>query len=176
MSPAVESLRPQLSESLKGSSGAVTSGRRRSRLRGVLVAVQVALSLLLVVQVALFTQAQRRFFSYDPGFETGRVLNVTFASVQSGFSPPESFYREVESGVSAIPGVVQSSFASMAPWYGRNPTAVREIDGTPIPEPKNFMESPARRVVSARILQCARHRDHSRPGRSPGRKRHRRGQ
>src|SRR4029450_2313585 len=92
LSPAVESLRPQLSESLKGSSGAVTSGRRRSRLRGVLVSVQVALSLLLLVQVALFTQAQRRFFSYNPGFETARVLNIAFESVRSGFDPPESFY------------------------------------------------------------------------------------
>lgn len=149
LSPAVESLRPQLSESLKGSSGAVTSGRRRSRLRGVLVSVQVALSLLLLVQVALFTQAQRRFFSYNPGFETARVLNIAFESVRSGFDPPESFYREIESRVSELPGVVQTSFASMAPWAGRNPTAVREIDGTPVPEPKHFMESPARRVVSA---------------------------
>ena len=148
LSPSAESLRPQLSESLKGSSGSVTSGRRRSRLRGVLVAVQVALSLMLLVQVALFIQAQRRFFSYDPGFETEQVLNVTFASVLSGFDPPASFYREVESRVSAVPGVVTASFASMAPWSGRNPTAVREIDGRPIPEPKHFMESPARRVVS----------------------------
>ena len=148
LSPSVESLRPQLSESLKGSSGSVTSGRRRSRLRGLLVAVQVALSLMLLVQVALFIQAQRRFFSYDPGFETERVLNVTFASVLSGFNPPASFYREVEWRVSAVPGVVTASFASMAPWWGRNPTAVREIDGRPIPEPKHFMESPARRVVS----------------------------
>lgn len=148
LSPSVESLRPQLSESLKGSSGSVTSGRRRSRLRGLLVAVQVALSLMLLVQVALFIQAQRRFFSYDPGFETEHVLNVTFASVLSGFEPPASFYRDVESRVSAVPGVVTASFASMAPWWGRNPTAVREIDGRPIPEPKHFMESPARRVVS----------------------------
>ena len=40
----------------------------------------------------------------------------------------------------------------MAPWWGRNPTAVREIDGKPIPEPKHFMESPARRVVSPRYF------------------------
>ena len=79
LSPSLESLKPQVSESLKGSSGAVTTGRRRSRLRGALVAVQVALSLLLVVQVVLFARAQQRYFSYDPGFETQHVLNVTFA-------------------------------------------------------------------------------------------------
>ena len=91
ISPAIESLRPQLAESLKGSSGSVTSGRRRSRMRGVLVGVQVALSLLLVVQVALFIQAQSRFFHYNPGFDTENVLNVTFASVRSGFAPRRLF-------------------------------------------------------------------------------------
>jgi predicted permease len=148
VSPSLESLRPQLSESLKGSSGAVTSGRRRFRLRGVLVAVQVGLSVLLLVQVALFTRAQRRFFSYDPGFETYQVLNITFASVLSGFRPPSSFYQEIESRVRAVPGVVQASFASIAPWSGRNSTAVREIDGTPVPDTRDFNQDPARRVVS----------------------------
>lgn len=148
LSPSVESLRPQLSESLKGSSGGITTGRRRSRLRGVLVAVQVALSLLLLVQVTLFTKAQRRFFSHDPGFETQQVLNITFASVLSGFDPPASFYQEIESRVSAVPGVVQASFASIAPWSGRNSTTVREIDGTPVPTIRDVRQDPARRVVS----------------------------
>jgi predicted permease len=148
LSPAVESLRPQLSESLKGSSGTATPGRRRFRLRGVLVAVQVALSLLLLVQVALFTKAQRRFFSYDPGFETHTVFNVTFASVLSGFNPPASFYQDVESRISAMPGVVQKSFAHIAPWFGRNSTAMGEIDGTPVPPTRDFRQDPARRVVS----------------------------
>jgi predicted permease len=148
LSPSVESLRPQLADSLKGSSGAVTSGRRRSRLRSALVAVQVALSLLLLVQVALFTKAQRQFFSYDPGFETGQVLNVTFGSVSSGFEPPLSFYEQLSSRVSALPGVVQTSFASIAPWAGRNSTTVREVDGTPVPVTGGLQDDPARRVVS----------------------------
>lgn len=148
MSPSLESLRPHVSESLKGSSGAVTTGRRQSRLRGVLVAVQVALSLLLLVQVTLFTKAQRQFFSYDPGFETQQVLNVTFASVLSGFDPPASFYQDVESRVGAVPGVVQTSFASIAPWSGRNSTTVIEIDGMPIPPPGDLRQDPARRQVS----------------------------
>ena len=149
LSPSLESLRPQISESLKGSSGAVTVGPRRSRLRGALVAVQVALSLLLLVQVVLFTKAQQRYFSYDPGFETHQVLNVTFASVLAGFTPPVSFYEEVGSRVTAVPGIVQTSFASIAPWSGRNSTTVREVDGTPVPITKDFSEDPARRVVTA---------------------------
>jgi len=147
LSPSLESLKAQVSDSLKGSSGAVTTGRRRSRLRGTLVAVQVALSSLLLVQVVLFTRAQQRFFSYDPGFETHQVLNVTFASVLAGFTPPVSFYQEVESRLSAVPGIVQTGFASIAPWSGRNSTTVTEVDGTPVPISRDFRQDPARRLV-----------------------------
>ncbi len=147
LSPALESFRPQVSESLKGSSGAVTTGPRRSRLRGTLVAVQIALSLLLLVQVGLFTKTERRFFSYDPGFETHQVLNVTFASVIAGFTPPVSFYEELQARLAAVPGVVQMSFTSIAPWSGRNITAVGEIDGAPVPTTGDMRDDPARRMV-----------------------------
>lgn len=148
LSPAAESLRLQLSESLKGSSMAVTTGRWRSRLRSVLVAVQIALSLLLLVQVGLFTRAQRRFFSYYPGFETKQVLLVTLASVTAGFDPPAAYYQELKSRVNAAPGVLQTSYASIAPWSGRNLTQLVEVDGKPIPAPRDYLQFPARRLVS----------------------------
>jgi predicted permease len=148
VSPAVESLRPELSQSLKGSSTAVTPGRRRTGLRSILVAVQIALSLLLLVQVGLFTRAQRRFFSHDPGFETKQVLSVTLASVTAGFKPAASFYQELESRVKALPGVAAASYAHIAPWSGRNSTELSEIDGRPIAATGDFRRDPARRMVS----------------------------
>ncbi len=149
LSPAVESLRPALAESLKGSSTAVTPGRRRSSVRSILVAVQVALSLLLLVEVGLLTRTQRRFFSYDPGFETRQVLSITLASVHAGFKPGAAFYQELEGRVNAVPGVLHTSYASIAPWSGRNSTELKEIDGEPIPATRDFRRDPARRVVSA---------------------------
>ena len=153
LAPSLETLRPRLADSLKGSSGPVTTGHRRSRLRGLLVAVQVALSLLLVVQVALFSRSQRRYFSYDPGFETRQVISVTFASVLSGYSPPPAFYTDVESQLSAVPGIVSASFTSIAPWSGRNITAVREVDGTPVPPIEDGIQNAARRVVTPEYFQ-----------------------
>jgi predicted permease len=152
LSPAVESLRTEVSVSLKGTSTAVTPGKRRSRLRSVLVAVQIALSLLLLVQVSLFTQAQRRFFSYDPGFETKQVLSVSLASVTSGFDPPASFYQDLESRVNTIPGVLRTSYASIAPWSGRNSAEVAAIDGKPIPATHDYLQDPASRRVSPKYF------------------------
>ncbi len=148
LSPSLESLRPQLSESLKGTTSAVTMAVRRSRLRSALVTVQIALSLLLVTEIVLFARTQQRFFSYDPGFETEHVLNVTFASVLAGYTPPVSFYQDVDSRVQNVTGVVRTAFASIAPWSGRNSTTVREVDGTPIPIAGDFRDDPARRVVT----------------------------
>jgi predicted permease len=149
LSPALEMLRPKIAESLKGSSTATTPGHRKSKLRSLLVATQISLSLLLLVQFGLLTRAQRQFISYEPGFETKRVLSVMLSSVSSGFNPPLSFYRQLELRVKAVPGVVNTSFASAAPWSGRHSTAVLEIDGISIPATGNISrQDPAQRAVS----------------------------
>ena len=156
VSPALESLRPDVAESLKRSTTAVTVGPRRSRLRGMLVAVQVALSLLLLVEAALFTRAQQRFFSYDPGFETANVVSVRLESVLAGYDPPASFYRELESRVRDVPGVLTTGFASLAPWSGRSSSQVVEIDGTPLPDTRDHRLDPARRQVSPEFFDALR--------------------
>jgi putative ABC transport system permease protein len=152
LSPAIESVRPKLSESLKGSSSAATSGRRRLRLRSVLVAVQIALSLLLLVEASLLARAQRRFFSHDPGFDTRQVLLLTLASVNTGFEPPASFYQGLESRIGALPGVLQSSFVSIAPWSGRSSTGLKEVDGKRIPSTRDYRTDPALRRVSPQFF------------------------
>jgi predicted permease len=149
MSPAIESLRPQLSASLKSSSTTLTPGRQRSRLRGGLVAIQIAVTLVLVVYVSFFVRAQRRFFTYDPGFETRHVLSAALISVGAGFTPPPSFYASLEARIATLPGVVRTGFASMAPWSGRNSTALKEIDGHPLPATRDYRIDPARRLVSS---------------------------
>ncbi len=148
LSPAVESLHPNVAESLKGTSAAVTTGRRRSRLRNGLVSVQVALSLLLLVEAGLFMRTQQSYLSYHPGFETKQVVSVTLASVLSGFEPPPAFYQELESRVRALPGVAQIGFASPAPWLGRSSTELTEIDGEPFPRTRDFNRDPACRRVT----------------------------
>jgi predicted permease len=68
--------------------------------------------------------------------------------VRAGFAPPVSFYEEIESRVRAVPGVVQTSFSTLTPWWGRNSTTVREVDGTPVPITGDIRDDPARRVVA----------------------------
>ena len=149
LSPALEALRPRASDALKAASGAITPGPRRSVVRGVLVAVQVALSLLMLVQAGLIAQAQQRFLAHDPGFETRQVVGVMLSSVRGGYQPPAAFYQELEARARAIPGVRHTSYSSLAPWAGRNAFPLAAIDGIPQPKPSGFGGGPARRQVSA---------------------------
>jgi predicted permease len=149
VSPAVESLRADLADQLKGTGSPATTPGRRYRLRNVLVAAQVSLSLLLLIETSFVMRAQRNVFSHDPGFETKQILTVTLTSVLTGFAPPASFYESVESRVRSVPAVTQASFVSPAPWAGRNSTAILEIDGRVMPETRDFDQHPATRGVSA---------------------------
>jgi predicted permease len=148
LSPALASLRPHLAESLKASGGGATAGQRKFHLHGLLVSVQVALSLLLLVQAGLITRAQRQFFSYHPGFETKQIVGVTLASVLTGFQPTSGFYQELDTRVRAIPGVVGVTYVSIAPWSGRNSTTISEVDGQNVKSTNDFRQDPARRLVS----------------------------
>jgi hypothetical protein len=47
-----------------------------------------------------------------------------------------------------MPGVVETSYASSAPWAGRNPTELAEIDGRPFPPTGDYRRDPVRRQVS----------------------------
>ncbi len=154
LSPAIETLNPHPSDSLKSGSSAVTPGRRHAFVRHALVTLQIALGLLLVTQATLFIRAQRRFFSHDPGFETKQVLNVTLASVLSGYQPPAAFYRELETRVAALPGVRTTGFTSLAPWSGRSSTELSEIDGQPLQATHDFRRDPAVRAVSGGYMEA----------------------
>ena len=149
LSPALEALRPRASDALKAASGAITPGPRRSVVRGVLVAVQVALSLVMLVQAGLIAQAQQRFLAHDPGFETRQVIGVMLSSVRGGYQPPAAFYQELEARARAIPGCATPAIRRSRRGPDATPSPVAAIDGIPLPKPRGFGGGPARRQVSA---------------------------
>jgi predicted permease len=75
LSPAAESLRVDLHSAMKPGGGSIGAAASR---RSFLVAAQVAMSLVLLVCAGLFLRAQYALFTADPGFETRRVLFVSF--------------------------------------------------------------------------------------------------
>jgi hypothetical protein len=74
--PAWQTSRPDLSEFLKQGSRAVAGGAR-NRLRGLLVAGEIALALVLLVGAGLLIRSFGRLVDVHPGFDAHQVLAMT---------------------------------------------------------------------------------------------------
>ena len=104
--PAIQASNPRLSSALKAS--ARDGGRQRSRLRGVLVITQSALSVVLLVGAALFLRSLVNVQSLDIGFDSDRLFfgRVRFAD---GEAPPRPVLveqmRELAARLRGRPGV-----------------------------------------------------------------------
>ena len=121
LAPAMQSLKVDLTSSLK--SGLPGSGFRGTRLRSVLVAGQVALSLVLLSGAGLLLRGLHRIVTADAGFDSNNIamaavdLNLERYSEERG----QAFYREVLDRLNAMPGVVSGSLAFSIPpteWPG----------------------------------------------------------
>ncbi len=110
--PAWQTVSPALAGPLADDIGA-----RRSRLRGVLMVTQVALSLLLLAGAGLFLRALERARTLDPGFDPRGVTSVEFDPSFSGYDLPRTraFYARLLEEARALPGVTSVAISEMVP-------------------------------------------------------------
>jgi macrolide transport system ATP-binding/permease protein len=74
LSPALQFSRPELTMALKEEGTSLGRRWNRSRIRGFLVAVQVGVSMVLLVSTGLLLRGLVRSQAADPGFETHKVM------------------------------------------------------------------------------------------------------
>ena len=112
LAPALQTTRPQLAPTLKDQAGAVAGGGSVGLRKG-LVAVQISLSLLLLIGAGLFIQSLRNLRDLDPGFRTRNLLTFGVNPVLNGYPPERSrqFYRQLKDALDALPGVESSTLA-----------------------------------------------------------------
>ena len=109
-----EDLNPVLRTEGRGSSGS----RRRSYLRGTLVVVQVALSMVLLVGAGLLIRSFVRLNHVNGGFDPHNVLTMNLALPPARYPQgPQmaAFYDELVKKVSAMPGVESAAVCSALP-------------------------------------------------------------
>ncbi len=120
--------------------GAARSGqdRREARSRSLLLAGEVALSVVLLTGAGLFIRSLSELTSVDMGFSEREVVRFTLSIPSSRYDTlpvVSGFYRELESRLAALPGV-ESVGSAYGPPMGRgNITGGVEIEGRPEPEP-----------------------------------------
>jgi predicted permease len=125
LAPAWRAIQVDLNTALKtgGRRGQGDTGLRvsRHRLRGLLVISELALSLMLLIGAGLLIRSFVRLQSVPPGFNTERVLSMQVAATGREYHDHEhviQFYREIESRIARLPGVLAVGTVSALPLAG----------------------------------------------------------
>jgi putative ABC transport system permease protein len=118
--PALQASRPDLVVELKDRSVQPMASRRSARLRGALVAGQVALSLTALIGAGLFLRSLRNTQKIDPGFESKQLLALEFDLGAQGLDQTHGleFERRVLEEVSRLPGLRSAALSAALPIGG----------------------------------------------------------
>jgi predicted permease len=123
LAPALRASRPRLVPELKGGAGATESRGGRWNLRGTLVVLQVALSLLVLVCAGLCARSLQNLQRLDPGFEPSKVVLMSFDLGLNNYSQWQAreFYERLLERVRTLPGVEAASLGLTTPLSGSAP-------------------------------------------------------
>ena len=115
--PALRASRPDLVVALKDSTGTVSRGFVRGRLRQGLVVAQVALSLVLLVCAVLVARSVAAAQEIDPGFTAREGLLASLDLMPNGYDQVRGvqFYQQLREQMAGVGGVQAVSFATALP-------------------------------------------------------------
>ena len=139
LAPALRTLHVNLVESLREGGQNATIGGRRQRIRGTLVATEVALAVVLVIGAGLMIRSLAALGNIDLGFNPDRVLTMRVAVSAAKYDTPErvvNFYRDLVNRVEALPGVEDAGVVRVLPLATTIGDFGLDVDG--------FQESPGR--------------------------------
>ncbi len=131
----------QLFTSVSGSLGekGAAGGRGTGRyyLRSMLLAVEVALSLVLLLGAGLLLRSFKNLMEVQPGFRADRVLTVQLQIPAQFHMPQEqaAFVRQIEDHVRAVPGIEAAAAIESLPLSGSGITRRMIVEARPRPEP-----------------------------------------
>jgi predicted permease len=121
LAPAVQSLKVDVSETLKGRPGGVGPIGGRSRMHGLLIGVEVAMSFFLLWWMGISVRTYQKTAIFDPGYETCHLL---FAGIWTKWAATEQhswtgFHRNLSERLSILPGVESVAFSNQEPFNNR---------------------------------------------------------
>src|SRR5215510_10665573 len=116
--PSLNLSRTNVNEALRDEGRSSIGSHRRTRVGGMLVVVQVALSLVLLIGAGLLLRSFGQLLQVDTGFEPHNVLsmNISLPTVKYADSSKQiAFFDELLRRVSAMPGVSSAAISSELP-------------------------------------------------------------
>jgi predicted permease len=114
LAPALQATRPDIAVTLKGEAANVTSAPQVN-FRKILVASQVALSLLLLIGAGLFIRSLGNLRLVNPGFRTSNLVQFSLSPRTVGFDRQRTgtLYQRLEERLRGLPGIRATGFANI---------------------------------------------------------------
>ena len=134
--PAVQAMRPNLTETL--TAGGRSTGGGRHRLRRALVVVEFALALTLLIGGAAALRALLSIARIDPGFRTEHLFTFSLPfsrETPRGADDINAFYSLVLDRISTVPGVTSASASYGIPVNGTRMGLPFHLAGQQIDDP-----------------------------------------
>ncbi len=118
LAPALQVSRPDLNAVLRAEGRGSDGGRRRNRLRSLLVVAQVALSVTLLIGAGLLLRNFVQLRTASPGFDSANLLTMNIALPPARYPKgPQmiAFYDALVESVRSLPGVRAAAVSSALP-------------------------------------------------------------
>ncbi|HET9533131.1 MAG TPA: ABC transporter permease, partial [Blastocatellia bacterium] len=145
LAPALQASKPDLNESLKEGGRGSTGGIHGSRVRGMLVISEIALSLILLIGAGLMIRSFQRLLEFDLGFNPERLLTLKVQLAGSRYGQGQqvvSFYDQLLQRIESLPGV-ESAGAVSDVFLSKTPNSTTfSLEGRPDPPPAEDIEVP----------------------------------
>jgi putative ABC transport system permease protein len=119
--PALQASRPDLSATLKESSGRSGTGLRQNKARTLLVIIEVALAVVLLVGSALLIRTSLALREVNPGFNAEHVLTMRMSLTGPRFEKSAGVDQLARDGIErlrALPGVLIAGATCCVPLEG----------------------------------------------------------
>jgi putative ABC transport system permease protein len=140
LAPALHGSKPDINAALKSAGPLSGAGSSRQRTRSLLVAAEIALSLMLLVGAGLMIKSFLHLQEVDPGFSPERVLTADINLPPAKYPDGQKvtvFHDQVLERLAAVPGVEAAGLISSLPLSGTNADTTVFIEGQPVPEPSD---------------------------------------
>ena len=140
--PAIMAARASVNDILKDETRGGTSGSH-ARLRGSLVVVEIAVTLILLVAGSLMLQSLNALLRHNRGFDPRNVLSFTVTLPDAGYpndkndpsknTSADKFGREFRDRLREVPGVLDVASSTVIPANNNGSTIRFLVEGRPKP-------------------------------------------
>ncbi|HXN74656.1 MAG TPA: ABC transporter permease [Candidatus Acidoferrales bacterium] len=148
--PALRTAKLDLREALNEGSRGSTAGPGQHLLRGVLVAMEIALAMLLLVGSGLLLRSFSRLQEVPPGFQPDHLLVADIPLSPTAYAKPQDryqFFDRLVERAKALPGVRSAAAASFLPVSGGGSIIHFNITGHPPKSPHEFVAAGYRTIT-----------------------------